>query len=304
MQEIYLDGFYMTEYSVQDIKDIKKSCNIYGFIYITENLINHKLYVGQKAFTEKWRTYLGSGIMLTRAIKKYGKNNFKRHIINYACDEKELNEMEFIYTKLFNVVKNKYWYNLVYGGGFIGLRGMKLSEEHKKKISKAKMGDKNPNYGKVYSEEEKQKMKERFSGDKNPMFGKRGELSPNYGRKHSEETKRKMSLAALGEKNHNYHQTWTDQHRKKYKEFCDLNGNPGSKETYCYDLDGNFIKSFKNANLAAEEFGLNHSSICNICRKQFGKCGEYQWRYAKDVKYSKNKIDKYTRYHKKTKEKE
>ena len=303
MQAIYLDGFHVIEYSIQDIEDIRKSCDIFGFIYVTENLINHKLYIGQKALTKKWKTYLGSGVMLRRAIKKYGKNNFKRYIINYACDEKELNNMEFIYTKLFNVVENKQWYNIIYGGGFAGLRGIKFSEEHRKNISKAKIGEKNPNYGKKYSEEEKQKMRHRVSGEKNAMFGKCGELSPNYGRKHSEETKKKMSLAALGENNHNYHKTWSKQHRQKYEEYYILHGASTSKETYCYDLDGNFIKAFRNATLAAKFFGLNHSHISSVCRNQFGRCGKYQWRYAKDVNYSKEKIGRYIKNNRIDKEK-
>lgn len=51
---------------------------MYGFIYITTNHINVKRYIGQRKYdkNEKWKTYLGSGIILTRAIEKYGKENF------------------------------------------------------------------------------------------------------------------------------------------------------------------------------------------------------------------------------------
>ena len=46
----------------------------YGFVYITKNLINGKLYVGQKSFTPDWKKYLGSGTALKLAIKKFQKN--------------------------------------------------------------------------------------------------------------------------------------------------------------------------------------------------------------------------------------
>ena len=45
----------------------------YGFIYITTNLVNGIRYLGQKKFDRIWKTYLGSGSIIRRAIKKYGK---------------------------------------------------------------------------------------------------------------------------------------------------------------------------------------------------------------------------------------
>lgn len=53
---------------------------MYGFIYITTNHINGKQYIGQRKYDkkEKWKNYLGSGIILTRAIEKYGKENFSK----------------------------------------------------------------------------------------------------------------------------------------------------------------------------------------------------------------------------------
>ena len=50
---------------------------MYGYIYKTTNLLNSKIYVGQKKsniFLEE--KYLGSGVRLNSAIKSYGKENF------------------------------------------------------------------------------------------------------------------------------------------------------------------------------------------------------------------------------------
>ena len=50
-----------------------------GYIYKTTNLINGKIYVGKSLYLPDG--YLGSGLRLSGAIKKYGKNNFRREIL-------------------------------------------------------------------------------------------------------------------------------------------------------------------------------------------------------------------------------
>ena len=57
------------------------SNTIYGFIYITKNLINNKKYIGQHKINNQETldpNYLGSGKILNNSINKYGKINFKR----------------------------------------------------------------------------------------------------------------------------------------------------------------------------------------------------------------------------------
>ena len=47
-------------------------------IYCTTNLINGKKYIGSDTNNNPY--YLGSGVSIIKAIKKYGRNNFKKEI--------------------------------------------------------------------------------------------------------------------------------------------------------------------------------------------------------------------------------
>ena len=55
-------------------------------IYLTTNLINGKKYVGLDMNNDK--NYLGSGVHIKRAIKKYGKENFIKEILE-VCDNRQ-----------------------------------------------------------------------------------------------------------------------------------------------------------------------------------------------------------------------
>ncbi len=78
-------------------------------IYKTTNLINGNFYVGQDSKNDP--TYLGSGILLNRAIEKYGQENFKKEIIESCNNKVQLNDRE-----IFWIDKLKPVYNIAKGG--------------------------------------------------------------------------------------------------------------------------------------------------------------------------------------------
>lgn len=53
---------------------------------------------------------------------------------------------------------------------------------------------------------------------------------------------------------------------------------------YQYDLDGNFIKEWKDANEIKNELGFNKSKIHNVCGGRQKTSNGYIWKYKKDVK--------------------
>lgn len=116
---------------------------MYGYIYLTTNLINDKKYIGKHKYDkpEIDESYLGSGSILTKAFKKYGKSNFKSEIICCCETLKELNEKEQYYINLYNCVNNPEYYNITFGGAGGSAKGIyKHTEEAKKQISEKQKG--------------------------------------------------------------------------------------------------------------------------------------------------------------------
>ncbi len=74
-------------------------------IYKTTNLINGKIYIGQD--TKNNPKYLGSGIIIEQAIKKYGSKNFKKEVIEFCTDQAELNDREKYWIKELNSQNKK-----------------------------------------------------------------------------------------------------------------------------------------------------------------------------------------------------
>lgn len=102
----------------------------FGFVYKTINLINNKIYVGQ-AYSRKYKTnYLGSGKYIKRAIKKYGRDNFKRELIEWCDCQTQLNEREIYWIAKLDSRNQKVGYNITIGGeGNKGLWDKKSDEE-------------------------------------------------------------------------------------------------------------------------------------------------------------------------------
>lgn len=130
----------------------------YLYIYKITNLINGKLYVGRHTCKSLENSYMGSGILIKKSIRKYGEENFSKEILCLCEDEYELNQMEIFWIKELNTMV-PIGYNLTIGGE--GTNGLKMSESTKAKISaiaKLKIGELNPFWGKKLSPEHIDKM--------------------------------------------------------------------------------------------------------------------------------------------------
>lgn len=187
------------------------------YIYKTTNLVNNKIYVGksEKNFDPN---YYGSGVLLLKAIKKYGKQYFKVEIIEECHCIEDLNFREKYWIDYYKRSKFE-TYNLAEGG--TGGHTTKFFDkdridEYKKKLSSSRKGRK-------ISFETRLKIsqanKGRFEGDRNVISESikslwndpdsiynskeyRQKLSDcKIGRIHSKETRKKISEGRLGGNN-------------------------------------------------------------------------------------------------------
>lgn len=182
---------------------------MYGYIYMTTNTVNGVKYIGKHKSESFDSKYLGSGILLKRAIDKYGSNNFVVEILESANSLQELNSLEIEYIKKFDCVNSDDFYNLAIGGSggdtlihlspsekedFYrnrpnGMTGKSHSAETRKLISEALKGK---TKGVPKSEHHKLKISESNKG-KNL-----GKTSGFKGKTHSEEAKQLMRMQRIG----------------------------------------------------------------------------------------------------------
>lgn len=159
------------------------STTIYSLYSIT-NLKNKKIYIGftgQQKPENRFKSHCKKlNTAISKAIQKYGKENFKFEVILQGLDRDHVLEMETYFIKEYNTF-GKNGYNLTTGG-----EHYEFSEETKEKMRKPK------------SEETKIKMSKFQKGKKLSKETKYKLSLKNKGKLLSENTKLKMSKFQKG----------------------------------------------------------------------------------------------------------
>jgi hypothetical protein len=151
-----------------------------AIIYLITNNINGKKYIGvDKNNNPK---YLGSGILIKQSIKKYGKEHFKKTIIE-ECDESQVYDREKFWIEFHNAVKSKDYYNLSDGGKggdkLNNPKSFKKWNKNRPDINKFNLERKGVSYEEFYGENAEIEREKRRLGQ--------------TGKQYSEKSKMKMS---------------------------------------------------------------------------------------------------------------
>ena len=204
-------------------------------VYKTTNLVNNKIYIGKSKYNRK--SYLGSGLILKKAIKKYGKENFKKEIIEKCKTDFEVNKKEKYWIKHYNSTNRTIGYNIHTGG-----QGGKCTPKTAQKIIEIRRKNGTLNH----TQETKDKIRQ-----------------ANTGKKPSPETLEKLRKSHLGQQAWNKGLTKeTDPRLKVQGEKWSENRKAGKHKEYIQYNKGKSIK---------KSFSLN----CLICNKEFSII-EYQ----------------------------
>lgn len=228
--------------------------NICGIYKIT-NLINNKIYIGSSICCASRKANHKRGVFdtrISRAIKKYGWDNFSFEIVE-ICNKEVLREIEKNWILKYNSIDPKIGYNIT-SNTTNPNEGVSPSLNTRKKMSQSKLnkyvGELNPMFGKKHSKESKEKISRTRILKQIP--------GPMLGKKHSEKSKIKMS------------QSSKNRIRK-------------TKKIKQYNFEGNLLKIWDSAEEAA--IGLfNNKKYKNNIR---AACGGYyktslgfKWEYV------------------------
>lgn len=148
-------------------------------IYKTINLISGKFYIGKDAKDNP--DYLGSGILLKRAILKYGRENFIKVIVERCENLQQLSEREKYWIEKEGAIK--IGYNISTGGA----GGNNITYNPRKEIIIKSVWEKRKN-NPMFKERCKEISQKAASTRKSL-----GIVSKLKGRKHKEETREKIS---------------------------------------------------------------------------------------------------------------
>lgn len=249
--------------------------NPYGYVYITVNSVNHKMYIGQHKYVTTERNYKGSGDVLLKAFEKYGKENFISEPIDWAENLEELNQKELYWTKYLHVLDTDDYYNLILGGGrSVSLYGSDnpMYGKHHTAITKAIISQKNKGRHRIgvpHTEETKQKLRELHLGKPSPMKGK----------KMSEKSKQLMK---------ENHADFSGENNPMYGVNRMGIKNPRCKSVVQLSLDGEVIRIWNYAKEPIDSGYINlktTSSIIDCCKGKVKTAGGYKWVYLKDFKF-------------------
>ena len=252
-------------------------------VYMHTNRENGKKYIGITSQKPTYRWNNGEGYKLNphfyNAIKHYGWDSFAHDILftGLTQDEAENLEVELIFK--YKTQDPNIGYNHADGGRVN--KGWHMSEESKRKISKAEKGHAvsahtveriresqigNKHWlGKHHSNKTKQKLSALRSGSGNGMYGK----------KHPEEVKEKISEAMAG-------RTLSQETRNKIGASKIGGKNYNAQKVICVET-GAVYDSMTDA---ASNTGITKHGISKACRGKLLTSGGFHWKCAEAVSTS------------------
>lgn len=234
-------------------------------VYLHKNITNGKIYVGITSHVDpnnRWRGGRGyqRNVLFTRAIKKYGWDNFNHRIIFKNISKQLACKIE---TLLIQRYKNR---NICYNIANGGQGTASMNEFIKRKISISCSGKR--------------------IGNSNPMR----HLSVEQKKFHSEKMKRTWAnnnmidkLRQGIERGKNLGR-YRGNHNKMPESTRNAINKAIIKPVLCFNLQGELIKEYKSISGANMEFGVSKksSNISRACKKERKTAYGFIWKFKEE----------------------
>lgn len=247
---------------------------MYGFIYITTNHINGKQYIGQKKYDtqNKWKNYLGSGIILSKAIDKYGKENFSKEIIEECKSKEQLDTREKYWIAYYDAVDSDEFYNISSGGDggntIVGYSEEQLIQykEYKSKLhQKTALKGEDAGASKLTEKQVIEIIERLKTNDFNL------DIANDYG----------VSQGTIDDIR--CHKTWKHLTGNIVFDNISSRRRPRStKPVIQYSEDGTYIATYKSARDVQRELGIGYKIISAVCNGKKRTAHGYIWRFEGD----------------------
>lgn len=200
-----------------------------------------------------------------RAIQKYGWENFKYEVLEDDIPSNEIDKRECYWISYYHSSANENGYNLIIPDDELDKT---YSLETLQKMSESHLGHEPWNKGKknVYSKESLEQMSESH---------KKGNCGLTK--------KQKAEKARIKRASEVKHNLTKEEIRQRARERFFGEYNPNEKLGYQvmpvsqFDLNGNYIKTFKSTVMASESTGIPKYEIRRCCRGEKSITGEFQW---------------------------
>ena len=279
-------------------------------VYMHTNKLNNKVYVGITSTDIMRRWSNGNGYLkrnkygeyhqakFARAINKYGWDNFDHIIFAERLTHDEACDMDRLLIAVWKSIENGY--NCTAGGE--GNVGHKHSEETKRKMSESAKGDKNHNYGIRLSEEHRSKISASLQSIKSERIGANSTCAIKIAQydlngcliriwdcmsdasRNLDINLQNISKCCKGKYKTAGGFIWryeNEELTEKHFKWC--NTNDKKIAVAQYTKEGMFITTYDSASEASRILGINANSINACCRHAYKSAGGYVWRYANEL---------------------
>jgi len=222
------------------------------YIYKWTHLPTGKWYIGSKVRIGWNPSRHEEYICSSKVVKPLIIENRQDWVyeILHTGDSEYISKLENVILKSLNARNDPMSFNQHNGDGLYNRYGVKENATTRSKKSKARIGS------------------------KNPMFGKKGELSPHFGKKHSDETKCKQSNSIR-----NYAKNRPNSHNENISK--SLLGNPKLSERVRGEKNPMFgvpaseynklMSKLKNSGNNNPMKKAEHQRTCEYCNKTIAK---------------------------------